>query len=269
MIRKIFENFGFRAFNLLGIRVYIKMLSALVLQFFVIIKMKNLQSFSKAMRNIGIVKVKHENGEFFVNISQLDKNLSGDDSYSFSSILELYIRNCYFRGHEHLNINKIKTVVDLGANRGMFSALCTPFAEKIIAVEVQEKYLPSIKNCFEINNFSNFQIINSFIGQKGMFVNLAKTFVSFDDLLKNAKIDSIDFLKIDIEGGEFSLFTENIPWQKIKYISMEVHSEFGQPEVIYSILKEQGFNVRATTSSFDLTDDPTKIEYIYAENLLF
>lgn len=61
-----------------------------------------------------------------------------------------------------------------------------------------------------------------------------KKVVSLDD------VDGADFLKMDIEGGEFEIFRNTKDFRKFKNIGMEFHYA---PGVIEEKLKAQGFDV--------------------------
>lgn len=51
--------------------------------------------------------------------------------------------------------------------------------------------------------------------------------VTVDDLLKLAEADHVDILKIDIEGGEKELFSENVEWlDKVGTLIIELHDRF-------------------------------------------
>ena len=79
-----------------------------------------------------------------------------DGSPTFGSVREMYARNCYLR---HLRLKKPqRAVLDLGANRGMFSvlALVELGAEIAVGVEPIPLYLSAYKllleaNCCDLN----------------------------------------------------------------------------------------------------------------------
>lgn len=51
----------------------------------------------------------------------------------------------------------------------------------------------------------------------------------------------IDILKIDIEGGEFSLFRDSSFLEKCKVVAIEIHPEKGDPNFIWDAFKKHGF----------------------------
>lgn len=71
--------------------------------------------------------------------------------------------------------------------------------------------------------------------------------VSINTLVDKYKIQSIDLLKIDIEGGEryiFNLENKNLAFLDItKAIAIEIHDEYNIKDIIVSILKQRGFQI--------------------------
>lgn len=65
---------------------------------------------------------------------------------------------------------------------------------------------------------------------------------SMNSLMETHTFESIDFLKIDIEGGEKEIFNSeaDLSWLKtVKVIAIEIHDKFECREDIEAILKEQ------------------------------
>ena len=70
--------------------------------------------------------------------------------------------------------------------------------------------------------------------------------ISITDLIKKYSLNFIDFLKIDIEGGEVSVFGEesNLQWLNVvKVIALEIHDEFDCRDNIENLLKRNGFTL--------------------------
>ena len=268
MFTKLKNNLGFEALSLLGLKVYMTMLFRLVANFIPILRSRSFGPLDQAMTHSNLW-INHWFGRFRLNVNHID-SLVQDNTYTFGAVRELYIRNCYFYGHPHLKTAEIKNVIDLGANRGLFSTMCTPFSKKILLVEAQTQYNEAIDFNLRIaNQFFNYQIINRFIGQDGKINAENHTHISFDELLKIGQMDVIDFIKIDIEGSEFSLFQENLPLERIHYISMEIHPQYGNVNNIISQLEQYNFDVLTTTENFKHTSDPSEISFLYAKNLAF
>lgn len=81
--------------------------------------------------------------------------------------------------------------------------------------------------------------------------------ISLPDLIKAYHIDSIEILKIDIEGAEEAIFAKDITsWIKIvKIILIEIHSESGK-ELIIKKLKQNNFRIEQYRSIFCCYNDP-------------
>jgi len=163
------------------------------------------------------------------------------------------------------------TMVDCGANIGLTSIFFkSKFPSlKIIALEPSNETFNRLKTNIELNNFKNIIPLN-----KGLWSNVTRlksdnTFrdgldwgfrlleakpgesalfetVSMHTLLYDYDISVIDFLKIDIEGGEAEVFnsTADLSWlSKVKIIAIEIHDEFNCREQIERVLKNYNFEI--------------------------
>ena len=68
--------------------------------------------------------------------------------------------------------------------------------------------------------------------------------VSVNDLIRKYNIESIDLLKIDIEGSENAIFNESNDLSflaKVKVIAIEIHDEFNCRKRIYELLRYHKF----------------------------
>lgn len=179
----------------------------------------------------------------------------------FSGGREIYSEKVYFP-EQDFRIKKGDIVLDLGANVGIFSLLACKIAKKVIAVEAQSEFIPIIKkNISRSNCPNNINIEFGIIGKdKGVFSDDTKLqsashykknppLLSMQNIISKNKLERIDFLKCDIEGSEFSLFDKksDLSWlNKVKYISMEVHKNYGNPIKLCETLSENGFYVKLT-----------------------
>jgi len=183
-------------------------------------------------------------------------------SDSLPSIREIFLKNCYGFAPK-----KYGVVVDLGANRGVFSILAAKFSNKVYSVECNPKeFLSKFQTHLKVNEVNNVIFIGKFASNTDDEVSISLTY-----LCNLYDIESIDFLKIDIEGGEESLFSANLQWlKKVKRLSMEIHPCFGVNwSYITTIFKDHGFRVRLfdkdlkKISSFE----PETMGYIWAERI--
>lgn len=71
---------------------------------------------------------------------------------------------------------------------------------------------------------------------------------SINDILKEYSLETIDILKIDIEGGERYIFDENSEYgidflDKVKIVAVEIHDEFDISDSIKSIFHRKNFSM--------------------------
>jgi FkbM family methyltransferase len=195
---------------------------------------------------------------------QLKKNSS--DSQVFEQIIEL---------EEYLPIIKIfnekriipRTMIDAGANIGL---TCLYFKSyypnlKITAIEpadetfkrlsdnLRQNDLLTVKllqkglwssqtrlkadNSFRDGQDWSFRLIEASDNERALFET-----ISIDNIIVEEGWTSIDFLKIDIEGGEVEIFKDfsKILWlDLVKVIALEIHDEFNCREFIEVNLKEK------------------------------
>ncbi len=144
--------------------------------------------------------------------------------------VESNTKSCYEMWDCHLKPGDV--VVDLGANVGFFTRRAAEIGSKVISVEAS----PEIFSCLVENthDLENVICLNALvIGDKSedkngnvySDVSAGGIKVTLDDIMRIFNLDKIDFLKCDIEGGEWSLF-KNIKddtLRKIDRISMEPH----------------------------------------------
>ncbi len=159
-------------------------------------------------------------------------------------IRELILHNCYgFDTSRNYN-----TIIDLGANRGVFTAIAAKKAKQVICVECDSKSMPEkFARTMEMNNIQNAVFINKFASS----VTQDNT-VSLNYIVKELNLREISFLKIDIEGAEKELFSKNLEWLSVtNEISMEVHPCFGvDTDELLSILKRHGFRCTLLNKDF-------------------
>lgn len=148
------------------------------------------------------------------------------------------------REYDFLFPDNIRTVIDAGANIGLssiFFALKFPKA-RIIALEPEESNFELLqqnvmpyKNIYPllggINNTSGAFGIKNKNGDHWNFMleSLSEEygdgrFYTIHEIMKLFKMETIDYLKIDIEGGEELLFKSDYDWlKKVRTLSIELH----------------------------------------------
>jgi FkbM family methyltransferase len=128
-------------------------------------------------------------------------------------------------------------VLDIGASVGAYAiSILDQKPKKVYCVEPSKNFLKTLsKNCVEklINSpetsitYVNNGIVSDYNDSINVFGN-DKSFVplTFNELIRKYSIHHINFMKIDCEGGEYSIFTDdNIDFlvHNVDFIAMEVH----------------------------------------------
>ncbi|MGC1378881.1 MAG: FkbM family methyltransferase [Anaerolineales bacterium] len=170
---------------------------------------------------------------------------------------------------------EIKTIVDFGANIGVFSLWASRFfpAPKIYAVEMEDSNYDQLLANIAVNRLQETIIpvqvaIFSESGSVGIrrlgglgfhTVNVEeKTHtvkaLSLADFLSLTQIETIDLLKIDIEGGEKYLLTpenEEVFRNRVGYVFLESHSvnDF-RTEHGVEYLQKLGFEITLTPTPY-------------------
>ena len=162
-------------------------------------------------------------------------------------------------------------MIDAGANIGLTSIYFKAFFPNanILALEPSSGTFEKLKKNLTINDLSDVIPLktglwghptflkpdHSFRGGLDWSFRLIETnkeddhtieVLSMTELVKQNQLQSIDFLKIDIEGGEVSVFGKDtdVNWLKIvKVIALEIHDEFNCREEIENLLGREGFDL--------------------------
>ena len=177
---------------------------------------------------------------------------------------EMYCRNVYFR--TGLTMPTSGWVIDLGANRGLFSAWAATSGAQVIAVDAQQGFEPLIRALAQHNDVANRVHVEigvaSGVVASGTSVGLIAddrrwaaashgaterpAEVSVPELMARYRIDQVSLLKVDIEGGEFALLSgnEDLSWlHRVDQIVLEVHRDYGDEAALIGRLQRAGFSV--------------------------
>jgi FkbM family methyltransferase len=181
----------------------------------------------------------------------------------------------------------VKTIVDLGANIG-FSVL--HFKERfpdarIIAVEPEKhNYDQLVKNVQGQSNVTclqnaiwyaqkNLDIFDSGLGEYGFRVVDANgkqvgsvDAITMDDIITRFNLQTIDILKIDIEGAEKELFTHNYEsWlPKVRCIVIELHDMYrpGCATAFFKAISSREFDIFCKGEDMVITFNDIKQEAV-------
>jgi hypothetical protein len=207
-----------------------------------------------------------EGRRFVYDCAFADTTLRADEAnnYAFGIAREIYLRDCYFRYLPPGTFASARTVVDIGSNRGAFSCMMTPVAAKIVAVEALPELAGIIRHNLHANGFGNFVLETAFLGNGGELDGPGFDHLSMDELFRRHGLDHIDLMKMDIEGSEFSLFSQPGWLHRVAALTMEVHPDCGDPSAIVACLQSQGFETRAADENLKLLSDARRANFIYA-----
>jgi FkbM family methyltransferase len=177
---------------------------------------------------------------------------------------EMYCRNVYLR--TGLVMPAAGWVVDLGANRGLFSAWAAVTGAQVVAVEAQQGFAPLIEELARRNGVAG-RVRVEIAMAGGVTVPGSAAGVVADDrrwrsashawparpaevsvpqLMTRYRISRIGLMKIDIEGGEFAVLAaeDDLGWlERVDQITMEVHRQFGDVAALANRLASRGFAV--------------------------
>lgn len=200
-------------------------------------------------------------------LDRIDRILTVNrDNPTFGNIREIYARDCYF---EHLRLKcPVGAVLDLGANRGMFSllALLALQADVVVGVEPTELYETVYRILLEANgcDLRRGPRYKKFVATPSAERQDPEHNVSIETILQEQKIDRFGLVKIDIEGYEKALFSEPEWLSRVDNITMELHPGFvGDLSCISAALTQYGFDWLAFNQAGEKVD-VQKAMFLYA-----
>lgn len=222
-----------------------------------------------------------------VDLSYPIFNYNGFDC-SWRNYNEFFVDDIY----RNFNINDLDTVIDIGANVGLFAKyMYSKGSNRVILVEANPNLESNIKNMLDddYNRSSvylspifsekkkvtfNYSSSNSAIGSIAFDSSMGLDYdsltnqmeletITLDEIIEKENLERISLLKCDIEGGEYDL----IPSLTDKQMSMidkfmiEIHSNNNnQIQPILDKLEYHGFRYRIyspTLNSMELGDKTT------------
>jgi FkbM family methyltransferase len=164
-------------------------------------------------------------------------------------------------------------IIDAGANVGFASLYFSKSFPRstIISIEPDRSNFNALQCNIEKNKLTQcvfplnggiwgktckLNLANSFRDGREWSLNLEETKAneqgmidafSLEDLMKKYTFATIDFLKIDIEGGEKNLFDywsiDHSVLKRVKFLAIEIHDEMADRSQITSVLKQSGFTL--------------------------
>lgn len=177
-------------------------------------------------------------------------------------------KEIYFDGiyTDVLNQKKDMVIMDVGANIGVVTQHMRDYAKKIYAIEPSPEHFEALSKNKEFNNWDNVEIFNAALAEKdgemtiyaldsnrtcnslannyGQGGSIVKTY-RFDTFMKENNIDTVDFVKCDVENYEDILLRSegftNVA-DKIRAIEVEFHNP-QWPALVEHMIK-LGFEAR-------------------------
>jgi FkbM family methyltransferase len=202
----------------------------------------------------------------------------------------MYCRNVYLR--TGIAMPTEGWVVDLGANRGLFSIWAAVTGARVIAVEAQQGFAPLIQQLARHNGVADRVHVEVAIAS-GVTVSGATVGVVADDgrwsatshgapmrpadvsipqLMVKHRIDRIGLLKVDIEGGEFAVLAtdDDLSWlREVDQLVMEVHADFGDVPALVDRLRSNGFVVElCDNDGLQVAATSHQLNYLYCRQPL-
>jgi len=220
-----------------------------------ILRVRNLQPADRAMGQ-GPFDIRFHDGSVRFRITGTE---------AFSGIREMYVRDTYLRGGT-LGISDGDVVLDLGANMGNFSNLALAHGPnvRVIAVEpniaLNQEYWRSL--ALNPGFTGRATLRRAFLGEESTKQQELRSdpryagveWLTEDEFLASCSVDRVDFLKCDIEGGEFALLRRGGRLLGMaRRLAIEVHRFAGDVEAFIAMLDAEGFEVRAIQREVDGT----------------
>jgi len=190
-----------------------------------------------------------------------------------NQLFDAYVVRSYMRHMQQMPERPI--VFDLGASYGIIAAALRQTLPKtqLTLFEPNPHAFAYLRNYFDVNNIKDIVVNNVAVGSQDdvltLYINphvwetanaqqsYSEEMQAFDvpsvqlsRYLQEHDVPRIDFLKMDIEGAEWDVFSDldQFGWlEKISCIAMEVHCFLDrpeqQPEVLVNLLERAGHEV--------------------------
>jgi hypothetical protein len=199
-------------------------------------------------------------------LGAIDKTLNADidDSFTFGTVREMIANNVYLRAFK--SPLYCPCVLDLGCNRGMFSLIALKMldAKVVIGVEPLQKYngvrhrLANANGVLEVTTKSYWKKAGSSSAEKR-----DGSYVSVNTILTDNKIETLDFVKVDIEGAEVDVFSDEEWLARTQHIAMELHPHMVDVFPVIGAVKNSGFHFKVT-DQFGMPCAIKDASYLYA-----
>lgn len=172
-----------------------------------------------------------------------------------TGVREMWVRGDYL-ADGWLTLPEGEAVVDLGANRGLFTlmALAHHPANRAVCVEAAQPLLSVLGENLRLNGFEDrAAVVDRFIGSATRYQDdmrrrddyaVAQT-IAQEQLVADHDLGAIGLLKCDIEGSEFGVLRSDAPLvQGARQVTAEIHSFAGDVATILAELEAAGMETR-------------------------
>jgi hypothetical protein len=262
-LRKLYNNIlSPNALSVLGPEQYARLLGTCASRLPAILASRDLRPLDQAMSG-KVDQISYRGIKFRLDLRFCDEHVR-DGSFAFGGVREIYIRDCYLKFHEPSVFTSARIVVDLGANRGIFSTLMAATADFVLCVEALPQLAPVIRQNMAVNGFRNYGIESALIGAGGAIGGNASRFLTLEELFERHGLRQVNLLKMDIEGSEFSLFASEKWLDCVDSISMEVHRSHGDVDFVLDRLRSHDFDISMADENLKRVNDPTAADFIFA-----
>jgi FkbM family methyltransferase len=217
-----------------------------------------------------------KNGEYVIHLRNGIDCLARGGQKDYTVIFEVVARNPYFPKIDGFDIHQGDTVLDIGANSGIFSLLAAQKGATVFAYEPSLGNFTMLTRNAALNKGLSGSVmpikkavsdkeatIKLFLGTHNTIHSIFQEFhgklesdahtqeevqcTTLDNLVAERSLSSIDFLKMDCEGAEYPILfgASKKTLSLIKRISMEYH-EFDKRTgaELAAYLRENGFQVK-------------------------
>lgn len=226
-----------------GLRFALRWLSMVAVKFTQCWRDRNLQPADQAMGN----------GPFDVRLRHIRSRIIGPRVTS--GMREIWVRDVY-TGGGFLEIHNGDMVVDLGANKGNFTALALGAGPKVqvICVEANRQCVANLERTVSVNHSEDrVRIVRQFIGGRSGFQTALQastdgrdiTYITEEKFVEQMGLQQIDFLKCDIEGSEYELLTrDSLLMAMTNQLAIELHPDEGDCKAFTVMLDQMGFQLQ-------------------------
>ena len=223
---------------------------------------------------------RHKNGELAIQFRNVNYPVYlRYNTTDIGAFDQIFYHNFYSFNYEHY-LKNIKTIIDGGANIGLASVYFkNQFPEAtIIAVEPEDSnFRQLIKNtksyssifCEQLgiwNKSCPLKVEDKYkSGNWGFVVEEVSNEnesnvrgISIDDLMQKYNLAEVDILKLDIEGAELELFSENYQWlSKVRMLIIETHDFMrkGTSKALFKAIIDYNFSVHLCRENIVFIND--------------